>query len=100
MKVKDETVNIWGLQKEMRPVLKTADKLWKDHGEELVITSARDGVHSAGSLHYYGLAVDLRTHYFSLADQHKIMQDLQNALGHDYDVIFHKSHIHVEYDPS
>lgn len=99
MKTKDESVNIWGLEKVMQPVLYNADVIWKEYGKELVITSARDGIHSAGSLHYYGLAVDLRTHYFSEADKYSVAQDLRDEVGNDFDVIVHKSHIHVEYDP-
>jgi len=99
MKVKDETVNIWGLEVCMQRVLKEAEALWKENGEELVITSARDSIHSAGSLHYYGRAVDLRTHYFGENTRSQIAEELQDILGDDYDVILHSTHIHVEYDP-
>lgn len=99
MKLKDSSVNIWGLEREMQPVLKNADRIWTDNGKELVITSARDGIHSAGSLHYYGYAVDLRTHYFSENAKRQIAKDLGDHLGSDYDVILHSTHIHVEYDP-
>jgi len=98
MQIKDGVI-IQGLQIEMRKVLIAADKLWKEFGEELVITAALDGVHSAGSLHYYGYAVDLRSRYFPEEDKHVIAKRLQAALGSDYDVIVHSSHIHVEYDP-
>lgn len=54
-----------GLRLCMRPVLIFADEIWRKHDQELVITSALDGVHSAGSFHYYGFAVDFRTRYFS-----------------------------------
>ena len=95
----NEVPNIWGLQLPMQRVLKEADLLWKEHNKELVITSARDGIHSAGSLHYYGLAVDLRIWGFSINTKHQIVKDLQDILGDGYDVILHESHIHVEYDP-
>jgi len=98
MKVKDSTVNIWGLQVEMQPVLKAADIIWKQHNKELVITSARDGMHSAGSLHYYGYAVDLRI--WGLEDKiQSIATRLREILGINYDVIVHTTHLHVEYDP-
>ncbi len=99
MRVKDTTVNIWGLQKEMRPALRYADKIWADYGQELVITSARDSMHSAGSLHYYGLAVDLRIRYFPVNQHRDIKKELELALGSKYDVVLHSSHIHIEYDP-
>ena len=98
MRVKDDSVNIWGLQKEMQPVLKAADIIWKQFGQELVVTSARDGMHSAGSLHYYGYAVDLRIWY--LEDRlNAIRTRLLDILGKDYDIVIHESHLHVEYDP-
>ena len=99
MKVKDDTVNIWGLALPMQRVLKEADELWREHGQELVVTSARDSMHSAGSLHYYGLAVDLRNHYFPENVKRQVAHDLQDILGGDYDVILHSTHVHVEYDP-
>jgi len=98
MEVKDSTVNIWGLQVEMQPVLKAAGNIWEKYGQELVITSGRDSIHSAASLHYYGLAVDLRTRYFTEDELSNVAHDLRAALGEGYDVIVHKSHIHVEFD--
>ena len=98
MKVKDDTVNIWGLELPMQKVLKEADKLWREYGQELVITSARDGIHSAGSLHYYGYAVDLRTHYFTESEKRQVGYKLQELLGQPYDVIVENTHIHVECD--
>ena len=98
MKVKDSTVNIWGLEKFMQKALRVADEIWEDYGQELVITSARDSMHSAGSLHYYGLAIDCRTRYFSEEDKQRVFEELQDDLGADYDIVWHTSHIHIEYD--
>lgn len=98
MQIKEGAI-IAGLDIKMRPVLINADKIWKELGQELVITAGLDGVHSAGSLHYYGLAVDLRTRYFSEEEKEVAASRLMSDLGSDYDVITHSSHIHVEYDP-
>ena len=81
----------------MRIVLIMADLIWKDLGQELVITSALEGIHSPGSLHYYGYALDLRTRYFSKEDGKTALIDLRDNLGLEFDVIWHDSHIHVEY---
>lgn len=94
-----EGVIMAGLKIEMRPALTVAGQEWERLGKELVITSALDGTHSAGSLHYYGYAVDLRTYYFSIANKRTAANRLRNRLGDDFDVIEHDSHIHCEYDP-
>jgi len=87
-----------GLKMEMRPVLVEAGKLWRKYGQKLVVTEGLGGEHSAGSLHYYGYAVDLRTRYFDTKVQKEIHQQLKARLNDNYDVILHSSHIHVEYD--
>ena len=94
-------------QIQMQPVLKAAEAFWIAEGQELVVTCGMDGIHSAGSFHYYGFAVDLRTNYFSEAVAQKLGRKLREHLQyikhHDgsfggYDVIVHKTHIHIEYD--
>lgn len=92
-------VTLAGIHKSMRLVLINAEAIWAAHGQELVITSARNGAHSAGSLHYYGLALDMRTRYFEPEEAMKIGRALREVLGADYDVVVHKGHIHTEFDP-
>lgn len=86
-----------GLQLQMRKVLIIADKIWRSNGHELVITCGLDGIHSPGSLHYYGYALDLRNRYFLDHQKETIVKILKTQLGINYDVILHKTHIHVEY---
>jgi len=88
-----------GLAIDMRPALMEADKLWAAEGQELVVTCGLDGTHSAGSLHYYGLALDFRTWYFPKAQHRRIAAELQAKLGGDFDVVLHSSHLHCEFDP-
>lgn len=97
MKAKSGVI-IAGLKLEMRKVLVNADKVWKAHGQELVITSGMDGVHSPGSLHPYGYALDLRTRYFDSAEHKSIAAELRAELGNKYNVVVHSTHIHTEYD--
>jgi len=94
-----EGVNIRGLNIKMRAVLMAADGIWQNFGQELVVTAGLDGKHSKWSLHYYGMAVDLRSRYFSDATKQIAADTLQEELGGDYDVVSHATHIHVEYDP-
>jgi hypothetical protein len=98
MKIK-EGVHIPGLKIQMRLVLSVADKIWKNLDQELVITSALDGTHSASSLHYYGYAIDLRSRYFTPVQKKQAVLLLAKALGPDYEIISHATHIHIEYDP-
>jgi hypothetical protein len=98
MQIKDGVV-LAGLDIRMRPALMFADAIWKEYGQELVVTSALDGVHSAGSLHYYGLALDFRIYYFSPEEALAVSVELRECLGTDFDVVLHSTHIHVEYDP-
>jgi len=98
MKIK-KGANIQGIDLKMRPVLIHASRVWAKHGKELVVTCGLNGAHSAGSLHYYGLALDFRTRYFDQNKVKYIAGELRSILGADYDVIVHSSHIHVEYDP-
>lgn len=97
MKIKEGVV-LAGLSVKMRPVFLKAERLWKDYGQELVITEGTGGLHSVGSLHYYGYAVDLRNRNFTEKDKKKIVVELKTQLGTGYDVILHRTHIHVEYD--
>ena len=97
MKLK-EGVTLAGLDIRMRPALMAAGEIWERHGQELVITEARDGAHSPGSLHYYGLALDMRTRDFDEQGKNSVYQELKGSLPERFDVVLHSSHIHVEYD--
>jgi hypothetical protein len=68
------------------------------------ITSANDGKHSDGSLHFDNRAFDIRiknilgsTEFPSAAKTWA--ERIQHALGADYDVVLEDDHIHVEHDP-
>ena len=96
--VKDDTVNIWGLKVEMKPALALADKILERFDRELVVTSGRDGIHSPGSYHYYGYAVDIRSREITYDQKYYMCQEMRKRLGEYYDVVAHKTHIHIEYD--
>lgn len=99
-------VNVWGLQPEMQPVLKESHRIWTAHGYDHLVTSARDGLHSPGSYHYFGYALDLRTWdhndtQWTSTVRKGIAMALREALqsySNFYDVIEHGTHIHIEYD--
>jgi hypothetical protein len=99
MKIK-ENVIMAGLQLPMRLAMMKANEIWEDLGQELVITSALDGEHVSGSLHYFGYALDFRTRYFDKKKRllaYRLLADALKIYGNDYRVILHDTHIHVEY---
>ena len=87
-----------GLDIDMRPVLIAADRIWRQHGrpEGVTVTSGLDGRHSAGSWHYYGRALDLRTRYWDLDTRRRVADLLRDALPPAYTVGLEPDHIHVE----
>jgi hypothetical protein len=63
-----------------------------------VVTSGKEGfpgddVHSKNSLHYDGLAIDVRPYWDDVKAQ---MEDYFNA---GYTVIWEEDHVHVSFDP-
>lgn len=100
MKIKPGTWSpLAGLRLEMRPALIVCERIMKAHGVELVITSGLDGEHSAGSWHYYGLAIDIRTRQLSgPTEVEQVANEIRAALGAPFEVLSEGDHIHVEYD--
>lgn len=82
----------------MRDVFKNAERIWLSYGQECVVTAGLDGKHSAGSYHYFGRAVDLRTRYFSTAEKQLVVDELRASLPNDYFVLLESTHIHVQYN--
>ena len=85
-----------------------ADKVWQElFGHEALLTSAMDSTHSDESLHYQGLAWDLRIRrkndinqkVFIMSDLIEAKDMLKEILGKEYDVVIESTHIHIEFDP-
>ena len=60
--------------------------------QDVFVTSGREGDHQADSLHYLGLAWDMRKCGFT-------KRQLQKILGKFYDVVSYPWGFHIEYDP-
>jgi len=76
------------------------DEIYALHGfEECWITSGDDGVHSLGSKHYIGNALDFRTRDIPEDLRANVAADAGRILGENYDVVLEGTHLHVEYDP-
>ena len=96
--LKDNTVQLSGCTLHAFEAICAAANVWSRQGlDALVITSARDGDHRPGSMHYQGDAIDLRSR--NLPDAFSARDRLQTLLGDEYDVVLEADHIHVEYDP-
>lgn len=97
LRLKDDSVKLDGLTLPIITALPTIMRIYHAHGmQSLTITSARDGEHKPGSLHYSGHAIDLRI--WSLPDVLAVRDQIQDALGLHYDVVLESDHIHLEYD--
>lgn len=93
-------VVMWDMHPAIESVASTIDLVSKRvAGRPAIVTSARDGEHSANSLHYKGKAIDLRTKDLQRGVASLYAAELQRILGSDYDVVLESTHIHVEYDP-
>lgn len=82
-----------------------ADPIWMAAGApETVITSGSEGVHSVGSSHYRGMAIDLRTNTLPGEKVKEAVAKLKQALGTDYYLLLEGEgtsnfHLHCEYRP-
>jgi hypothetical protein len=92
-------VKLEGVRPEIVLALCVADSLFRSKGYDLVVTSIADGKHSPNSLHYRGLAADLRSRDIPAARHHQMRESLEVALGDEYDVVLEKDHFHIELDP-
>lgn len=88
-----------GIDEVMVLILPKIEKLYEAIGKELVITSGTDGIHSIGSLHYKGLAIDIRVPYLTLNANRPFVDMIRLVLNINFEVILEKDHIHIEYNP-
>jgi hypothetical protein len=88
-----------GIKPELAVGLMVADGVYRDHGALMTVTAVCDSAHSPGSLHYVGLAADLRIRDIPPETVAKIRERLAAALGPDFDVLLEADHIHVEFQP-
>lgn len=93
-------VKVNGIQSEMILGTIVASKVYEKYGYDFIITEVTGGKHGRGSLHYVGLAMDIRTrHISSEAEIGIIANEIRESLGKQYDVVVEKTHIHIEFQP-
>ena len=89
-----------GVQGELLLALIVAERIIERMaGAKLIITSLRDGQHSAGSLHYQGKAADVRTRDIEEKLRAPVAEEIARMLGAKYDVVLEGDHLHIEFDP-
>lgn len=77
--------------------LRKLDLIFNTNGEMFIITSLKDREHSPGSLHYVGMAVDVRIHHIKDGlKRQEIYQQIHDVLDERYDIIHHSTHMHIE----
>lgn len=94
-----------GVEGDLYPVMQKAltrieSTIGRMYGEDTIVTSKREGNHSAGSLHYIGRAVDIRfpQKTRTSGDRLDLCERLREVLGPGYDVVLESTHIHIELD--
>ena len=103
--LKDNSVKLSGLKPEMVMASILTHQVFQKYSLDLIITAGTeefysDGtrIHMEGSLHPEGLALDYRSRHIPDAVYSKLCSDIVAAVGVEYQLIKHKSHLHQEFD--
>ena len=100
MKLKNNNVNIKDVRREMKDLFPLIEEIiLKVEGQKYIptITSGNDSKHSENSLHYKGLAIDVRSK--DMKNPKMVVKMLKKALDYELDIVLESDHIHIEYDP-
>jgi hypothetical protein len=92
-----------GLKPEIAIIIPVISAMSERFHKDVILSSGIDRQHSAKSLHYVGLALDIYWDQFDSGTEESVgyqfAMQLAERLGPLYDVVIHKDHIHVEYQP-
>lgn len=95
-------VHLGNLEPVMLLALLFLERKFNKLGHSLVVTSTDDGKHKENSLHYVGLAVDIRIRHIKneleVGELTDSIQSLLSSLDKHFQVILESTHIHIEYD--
>lgn len=93
-------VKVAGMRPEILLAAVAVERVYEKAGFDCTVTACVDGQHMAGSLHYKGAAIDLRTRHVPHAIELKqIVDRIKECLGADFDVVVEMDHLHIEFDP-
>jgi len=100
-----KSAKLQGLRPEIVIGLMVADDAFANWGYDCVVTEGTGSKHGRGSLHYVGLAVDIRMNNIHGIDRSKIVARIKENLNSQYDVILEEfsnltnDHLHIEFQP-
>lgn len=100
-----EGCRIDGLKPEILAAVPVILEVFRKYGYDMTITEGTGGTHMHNSLHYKGLALDIRSkHITSPSVKSKILFDCVIMLDSNYDFIIENEgqtneHFHAEYQP-
>ena len=98
MKIKPG-VDLRGVRPEIVVAMLLLEPVLLEHDSDFVVTSCTDGKHMAGSKHYEGLAIDVRSRNLPKERHTACLIAMRETLGPQFDVILEGDHFHVEFDP-
>lgn len=94
-----------GLRPEIQEGRAICVEVFREHKLDFIITEGTGSKHGRASLHYVGLAIDIRSkHIGSRALKYKILEECRRRLGEQFDIILEaegrpNEHYHLEYQP-
>lgn len=92
-----EGVNPHDLHITMRQSLITIDDIYKNNGQEVVVTCTGAGEHCPSSLHPYGFAYDIRTRFFDEKKKKKVYDEIKEEFDHSrYIIVSESTHFHIQ----
>ena len=99
MQIKDG-VSVLGLKNEITLIFPEIDRIWATHNQIAVLTGGTEPAEgrSQTTKHKLGLAVDIRTRYFSTDEVMRVEAELKQSLGSQYYVLYHGNHIHIQFN--
>lgn len=94
------SVSLCGVRPEILAIMPIVHKVFQElEARDCVLTSARDGQHSYGSLHYAGQALDFDEPSWNGDEMRAAAEIIESRLSGEYDVVSEGSHIHIEWQP-
>lgn len=97
--------SIRGIRSEILLGLMVVHSVFEEHGIDMTLTEGEGGTHGNGSLHYVGLAVDIRNFNISPNQIDIMKKKIFKGLGNDethvseFDFVLESDHFHLEYQP-